>query len=153
MLVNLIFKEVLVHRSGVRLNFNLQFVALPLVKPVVWFFSVGYSFLLRTSSRHLSLPTFVNVYTSNQNHVIDYRIKQSLNFRSLSTISLFPAQILFRALLGKRHNTTGTFKLMLFKYAMQMSSHVKKWRSTCILKFHLRGPDTILAHNKKTQYA
>ena len=34
MLVNLIFKEDFVHRSGVRLNFNLQFIALPLVKPV-----------------------------------------------------------------------------------------------------------------------
>ena len=49
------------------------------------------------------------------------------------------------------HNTIGTLKLMLFKYAMQVSLHVKKWRS--ILKFNLRGPDMILAHNKKTQYA
>ena len=49
-------------------------------------------------SRHLSLPTFVNFCTSNQNHVIDYRIKESLNFSSLTTRSLFPAPILFRAL-------------------------------------------------------
>ena len=63
-------------------------------------------------------------------------MKESLNFPSLTTTSLFQAPILFRA---------------LFKYAMQVSLHVKKWRS--ILKFNLKGPDMILAHNKNTQYA
>ena len=47
---------------------------------------------------NLSLPTFVNFCTSNQKHVIDYRIKESLNFPSLTTRSLFHAPILFRAL-------------------------------------------------------
>ena len=40
---------------------------------------------------------------------------------------------------------------MSFKYAMQVSLHVKTRRG--ILKFNLRGPALILAHNKKTQYA